>query len=133
MAEMNDGRLRSAVHGIVDFARPEAVLLYGSRARGDNAETSDWDLFVVLPNEIPAGVFTPSKLRRAATSRGRLPVHVVECRRSIFQEKKGGPNSLSHDVARDGVVPTAGCPCEQPRANLIQSANGHCRQGKRNR
>jgi predicted nucleotidyltransferase len=104
MGEMNDDHLRSAVQGIVDLVQPEAVLLYGSRARGDHDDSSDWDLFVVLPDEIPAGAFTPSKLRRAAVSRAQLPVHVVACRRAIFQEKKTDPNSLSHDVARDGVV-----------------------------
>jgi hypothetical protein len=33
-----------------------------------------------------------------------LPVHAVACRRGVFEAKRNDPNSLSHDVARDGVV-----------------------------
>lgn len=104
MLEGTEDPLRSAVQGIVDFAHPEAVLLFGSRARGDHDRSSDWDLFVVLPDDIPPGVFTPSRLRRAARAHARLPLHVVACRRSVFRANKDDPNSLSHDAARDGIV-----------------------------
>jgi predicted nucleotidyltransferase len=48
-----DPRLLSAVERIVAPARPETVLLFGSRARGDGDDASDWDLFVVLPDNAP--------------------------------------------------------------------------------
>jgi uncharacterized protein len=98
-----DTRLQAAVDGIVAQVRPEAIMLFGSRARGDHDLTSDWDLFVVLPDDAPPGIAVPSTLRRAAASAG-LPVHAVACRRSVFLAKQGDPNSLSHDVARDGIV-----------------------------
>lgn len=42
-------RIRSAVHDV----EPEAqVILYGSRARGDAAPDSDWDLLVLLPGQV---------------------------------------------------------------------------------
>ena len=50
-----DARLQPAIEGIVALVHPEAVLLFGSRARGDSDETSDWDLFVVLPDDAPPG------------------------------------------------------------------------------
>lgn len=41
-------RVKEAVHGI----DPEAeIILYGSRARGDWTEDSDWDLLVLLSEE----------------------------------------------------------------------------------
>lgn len=103
MASSFDPRLQSAVDGIVTLVDPDAVLLFGSRARGDHDDTSDWDLFVVLPDDAAPGIARPSKLRRAAGA-ARLPIHAVACRRSVFEAKRGDPNSLSHDVARDGVV-----------------------------
>jgi uncharacterized protein len=98
-----DPRLQSAVEGIVRQVQPETVFLFGSRARGDADDTSDWDLFVVLPDDAAPGIATPSALRRAAAT-AELPVHAVACRRGVFEAKRNDPNSLSHDVARDGVV-----------------------------
>ena len=98
-----DPRLQSAVEGIVALVHPEAVLLFGSRARGDGDDASDWDLFVVLPDDAPPGIARPSALRRAAAP-AKLPIHAVACRRGVFEAKRSDPNSLSHDVARDGVV-----------------------------
>jgi len=98
-----DPRLQSAVEGIVALVHPEAVLLFGSRARGDGDDASDWDLFVVLPDDATPGTATPSVLRPAAAP-AKLPIHAVACRRGVFEAKRSDPNSLSHDVARDGVV-----------------------------
>jgi uncharacterized protein len=103
MANFSDPRLQSAVEGIVALVDPEVVLLFGSRARGDYDEASDWDLFVVLPDDAAPGIARPSKLRRAAST-AKLPIHAVACRRGVFEAKRDDPNSLSHDVARDGVV-----------------------------
>jgi predicted nucleotidyltransferase len=103
MALSLDPRLQSALEGIVALVDPEAVLLFGSRARGDHDDASDWDLFVVLPDDAVLGIARPSKLRQAA-SRSKLPIHAVACRRGVFEAKRDDPNSLSHDVARDGVV-----------------------------
>jgi predicted nucleotidyltransferase len=98
-----DQRLQAAVEGIVELANPEAVLLFGSRARGDDDAVSEWDLFVILPDDAPPGIARPSALRRAAAP-AKLPIHAVACRRGVFEAKRHDPNSLSHDVARDEVV-----------------------------
>lgn len=47
-------------HAALRLARAtdsEAVLLFGSRARGDFAPDSDWNLCVVLPDDVEAGKF----------------------------------------------------------------------------
>jgi predicted nucleotidyltransferase len=103
MSSSLDPRLQSAVESIVALVHPEAVLLFGSRARNDSNDASDWDLFVVLPDDAPPGIARPSALRRAA-ARAELPIHAVACRRGVFEAKRNDPNSLSHDVARDGVM-----------------------------
>ena len=103
MASILDPRLQSAVAGIVALTHPEAVLLFGSRARGDSDDDSDWDLFVVLADDAAPGIARPSALRRAA-AQAELPIHAVAARRSVFEAKQSDPNSLSHDAARDGIL-----------------------------
>jgi predicted nucleotidyltransferase len=103
MPNVMDPRLQTAVEAIVALAHPEAVLLFGSRARGDSDDDSDWDLFVVLPDDAPPGIARPSALRRAAAP-AELPIHAVAARKSVFEAKQSDPNTLSHDVARDGIV-----------------------------
>jgi predicted nucleotidyltransferase len=98
-----DPRLGSAVAAIIALVQPEAVLLFDGRARGDDDDASDWDRFVVLPDDAPPAIARPSALRRTAST-AKLPRHAVACRRAVFEVKRHDPNSLSHDVARVGVV-----------------------------
>ncbi len=85
MASSFDPRLQSVVEGIVTFLQPEAVLLFGSRARGDHDYASDWDLFVVLPDDAATGcryrkaveITSRGKCGEAADPRRRLPSKCV--------------------------------------------------------
>ena len=77
-----------------------AIILFGSRARGDNDDESDWDLCVILPDNVEWGRFTPITLWPLVSDLG-IPIQVVPIRRSVFEEKKTGINTLSHDIARD--------------------------------
>ena len=47
---IEDERLRRLVDVVVDALHPEEIRLFGSRARGDADEDSDYDLFVVVPD-----------------------------------------------------------------------------------
>ena len=47
MIPVTDGLLGEMVQAIVDEVDPEQVILFGSRARGDEREHSDVDLIVV--------------------------------------------------------------------------------------
>ena len=59
----HDQRLLERIGAAIREIEPEArIVLYGSRARGDAAPDSDWDLLVLLP-----GTLNPS--RRAAVRR----------------------------------------------------------------
>jgi predicted nucleotidyltransferase len=45
----DDERLDEAVRRLVAALRPERIYLFGSRARGDARDHSDYDLLVVVP------------------------------------------------------------------------------------
>ena len=49
----NDEKLQRLLDRIVPALEPEAVYLFGSRARGDFHEDSDYDLLVIVPDDAP--------------------------------------------------------------------------------
>ncbi|MBI5131475.1 MAG: nucleotidyltransferase domain-containing protein [Rhodopseudomonas palustris] len=96
-------RLREAVRRLVASAPVEEIILFGSRARGDFTEDSDFDLCVILRDDIPSGVFTPATLWERVADLG-LTIQIVPLRRSRFEAAKKDPSSISCQIAREGRV-----------------------------
>lgn len=99
---MIDRAVELAARHLAAITRAEAVVLYGSRARGDHGPDSDWDLCVVLPDDVEPQRFTAATLWREASGFG-IPIQVYPLRRSIFIERSADLNSISHDVLAEGV------------------------------
>jgi predicted nucleotidyltransferase len=101
---MNVGQsdaLDRAVARIVEVMRPEAIYLFGSRARGDAHGDSDYDLLVVTADDAPAE-------RRSIDATARVPrdpgvaLDIVPCRRAVFERRRHQVGTLSYLVAREG-------------------------------
>jgi len=45
--------IHEMVRRIVETVRPDKIVLFGSRARGENAPDSDFDILVVAPSSSP--------------------------------------------------------------------------------
>ncbi len=101
--EGREAALGAAIDRLRAFAPVEKVILFGSRARGDHREDSDWDICVLLTDHIPAGVYTPRQMWEQVRELG-LPIHIVAMRTCVFEERNRDINALAHDVARDGVT-----------------------------
>jgi predicted nucleotidyltransferase len=87
---------------IIDAFRPIEIRLFGSRARGDFSASSDWDLFVVVPDDLEAAddLFAGYRLRRETRTRA----DIVLCPISEFQEDRDTPNTLTYEAAHHGIV-----------------------------
>ena len=87
---------------IVDEFRPLEVRLFGSRARGEAASASDWDLFVVVPDDLTAAddMFAGYRLRRETRTRA----DVILCPISEFIEDRNTPNTMAYEAAHHGVA-----------------------------
>lgn len=83
--------------------QPEQIWLFGSRARGDAGPSSDWDLLVVVPDDLPPGEFDPEVGWRLQRASG-VSADVIVCRASDFDEDRSTPNTLAFDAAREGVL-----------------------------
>ncbi len=96
--------IKTLIALILDHCKPVSVWLFGSRAKGQAREDSDWDLLVVLPDETPDEEMfdrlPPSQLHRLT----RVNADVVYCNDSEFAEATAVPNTLAYEIARTGVV-----------------------------
>ena len=88
---------------IIERWRPQQVWLFGSRARGDAHASSDWDLLVVVPDDLAATELDPLVGWRLQKDSG-VRADVFPCRASDFREDRTTPNTLAFDAALDGFV-----------------------------
>ena len=104
-AETTDSEalLQAAVQRLAMAAPVEKIILFGSRARGDHISDSDFDLCVVLDDDIPAGTYTPVSLWKSVSGID-LPIQIFAIRSSVFQIAKRDVNSVSYDIHHDGRV-----------------------------
>jgi hypothetical protein len=94
---------RGLLDRVVRHFRPEAVILFGSHARGAAGPDSDFDRLVIVPGDAP-----PAKRTLRAgweARRGRQgAVDAVPCRRAWFEAERDGVNSLAWIADTRGVV-----------------------------
>ncbi len=96
-------RLREAVNRLATVGPVETIILFGSRARGDHTPDSDYDLCVILSDDVAPGAFTPVSLWQQVSDLG-IPIQIVPMRRSRFEAARADSSSISHQIERDGRV-----------------------------
>lgn len=84
------------------FHAPQ-VWLFGSRARGEASPESDWDVFVVVPDETEESGMDPRVAWRLQRGSG-VHADVIPCRATDFRNARDTVNTLSYVVAREGVL-----------------------------
>lgn len=88
---------------VVAYYRPRKVILFGSQARGEAGNDSDFDLFVVVDDDTP-----PERLSWRGKYEARKTYHravdIVACRASVYERRRGVVGSLSHVADQEGVV-----------------------------
>jgi predicted nucleotidyltransferase len=101
-----DARARvpeALLKAVVETFDPQAVILFGSRARGEAHADSDWDLLVIVDEDARARGLTLEKGYEAARRAG-VTADVIPCRRSWFDYKRDVVGSLAWTAAEEGVV-----------------------------
>jgi predicted nucleotidyltransferase len=88
---------------IVPALAPEAVYLFGSRARGEETADSDYDLLVVVPDDTPAENIRLTRTCALSWGTG-VPADVIACRRSWFEQGRDRVGTLSYKAVREGVL-----------------------------
>lgn len=91
------------VRQIVERVHPVAIYLFGSRARGDADEDSDYDLMIVVEDDFPKGQANVHTAFRAVQDR-RIPMDVAMVRAARFRERAPKVGTMSHEILKDGVL-----------------------------
>jgi predicted nucleotidyltransferase len=82
---------------------PHQVWLFGSRARGTATPQSDWDLLVVVPDDLAPALedpLVPWRLTRQARARA----DVIPCGERDFKAAAEVPNLLSYEAKHHGIL-----------------------------
>ena len=96
-----DAILGSILRRLVEAYQPEAVYLFGSRARGQADAESDYDLLVVVPADASEERQRPQLAVRTLRGVG-VPVDAVVMTRPAFDLRAHVVNSLPEAALREG-------------------------------
>ena len=95
--------LEPVVEKLVEATDPDAILLFGSRARGDHNEDSDFDIYVLVPETRPFGGKSPYWLWDLVREMG-VPIDVLMRQTALFERRRASVNSIENSVSKDAVV-----------------------------
>ena len=93
--------LQAVVGRLVDRLDPEAIYLFGSRARGDARADSDFDLLVVMRSDQGDAAYDFDRAYEPLLGLG-VGCDVIPCPKDEFERERELPTSLCHKVYHTG-------------------------------
>lgn len=102
-ADSRDEMLREVAARITAAVRPWRIVLFGSRARGDPKDDSDYDIFVEVEADRAALREIERQIRQLFRGSGWTLDFKVRARGEI-ERRRDDPGTIEWDVARDGQV-----------------------------
>ena len=99
----SDPVLAEVVRRLAEAYRPECIYLFGSVARGDAGPDSDYDLLIVVPDEVPASMRNPDLGYTLVEGLPRSGDFLVWTRRR-FDSRLHLKASLPSTVLREGKL-----------------------------
>jgi predicted nucleotidyltransferase len=83
----------------------DRIILFGSRARGDYNEYSDWDFFVVVDRELSKDDWKRAQMNiRKEMRRNGIGADVVIKSAGLYEHQKKDTGFISYYVNKDGIA-----------------------------
>src|SRR5437762_1188145 len=120
MREPDDAVLKEITNALVSRFRADRVALFGSRARGDQREDSDYDIFVVIPDD--AARRPTARDVRDVIPRG-TNVDVVANKAGDYEWRRSDVGTMAYVVEREGRILYDRNPSRWPRRVREQPAS----------
>jgi predicted nucleotidyltransferase len=81
------------------------IVLFGSRARGDFREDSDWDILIITAGELETKIRRKLALevKRKLFSRG-IRSDIIVVSEKVYEEKKKYVGNVAFEADKEGVV-----------------------------
>lgn len=98
-----DQKLAALLERIVATLAPEAIYLFGSRARGEARRDSDYDLLVVVPDDTPREKIVLTSTYKLTRGTG-ISADVIACRRRWFDNGRDRVGTLPYKATHEGVL-----------------------------
>lgn len=82
----------------------KSIFLFGSRARGDYKEDSDWDFYVIVDKklEFQKKIEIKSKIRRRLAEL-KIPNDIIIQSKDVVEERKNDVGYLTYYVLKQGI------------------------------
>lgn len=111
---------RELLDPVVEYFKPQRVILFGSRARGEATRDSDIDLLVVVDDDTPPEKLTWQVGHEA--HRYRRSADVFPMRAETFERNRAVPGTLAAEADADGIVVYG-----SPKETVMKSADPRAR------
>jgi predicted nucleotidyltransferase len=103
MKDLSAEILNEVTRRIASTVKPEKIILFGSHAWGEPTESSDLDLFVIVPSSDQPAYRRTAVIYRALRGIG-VPVEVIVQTHDEVERSRKVPTSLSRKVLEQGRV-----------------------------
>lgn len=100
---MVNEEIQAIVARFVETLNPKIVYLFGSYARGDHNDHSDYDFYIVMPGKRKVTCGTTAKAYMSLRGMKRRPVDIIVNNEAVFAERSNYFSALEQTVAKEGV------------------------------
>lgn len=97
-----DSTLKKAIEIIIQSVDPDKIILFGSRAKGDNKKDSDYDI-CVIKKDVSHRRKVAQQIYRFLYSVG-VPVDIIVETPEKFEELKDNPFMIYKEISKSGRV-----------------------------
>ncbi len=103
MDNQTRNQLEKIKQTIINKVETKAIYLFGSYAYGTPGEDSDFDLYIVIPDNSIRPLEAAQIINNAIYEEQRKPVDILVGRASDFSRRSQLP-TIERTIARDGVM-----------------------------